>query len=97
MFQMFKSGQGIPRVSFGIALFLVQDVTLQAGFHSSSNKPTAHSLFNILSSDLHATKCLVLEKKRKEKQFPPTLLVHKHVRKVKVCICPSSTLTWERL
>lgn len=77
---MFKSGQGIPWGSFGIALFPVQDVTSQAGFHSvwSSNK-----LRFLRGSTLICMQQSIFLFLVRTKQFPPVGSVHKHVKKLR--------------
>lgn len=87
---MFKSGQGIPWGSFGIALFPVQDVTSQAGFHSAE-APT-NSVF-LRGSTLICMRQSIFLFLCQDKTISPRWLGAKTRQKVKVCIRPSSILT----
>lgn len=72
MFQVFRSIQGIQQDSFTICLFLLQDITLQAGFHSISRLSFVFACNGATFSALF-----------KKQQFPPVAWVHKHVKKLR--------------
>lgn len=80
MFQVFTSIQGIQRDSFTICLFLLQDITLQAGFYSVPNPrgPTALSCHSLAFACNGATFSAFFET-----QQSPAALVRKHVKKLR--------------
>lgn len=78
---MFTSSQGIQRDSFTICLFLLQDITLQAGFYSVPNPPGPTALSrNVLVSACNAATFSALFETQ---HSAPAALVHKHVEKLR--------------